>query len=184
VPFIRETLKTSVVVLLAFLFCAIMFVGLYDWYEFRPYADKIEAIYQGMDPEDRQPPVNVQSFIWKIDGRIVNSFVARRLLSDFRGPMRMGAWHYHSAMWVLMLRLHFDSTTQMSFYCHYLPHENESGFAKAAQIYFGKQPHQLNDNELATLIAIGRSPSLNSPTRHPESLARTKAHLLQAARVQ
>ncbi len=161
-----------------------MFVGIYDLCEFRPYASKIEAIYQGMDPEDRQPPANVQSFLWKVYGRIVNSFVARHLLSDFRGPIRMGALHYHSAMWVLMLRLHFDRTKQLSFYCHYLPHENGTGFAKAAHVYFGKEPHELNDDQLATLIAIGRSPSLNSPTRHPESLARTKARLLEAARVQ
>jgi Transglycosylase len=176
--------KTAAVVFLAFLFCAIMFVGLYDLYEFRPYAGRIEAIYQCMDSEDRQPPVNVQTFIWKVDGSVVNSFVAGHLLSDFRKPMRMGAWHYHSSMWELMLRLHFDRTKQMSFYCHYLPHENGAGFAKAAQIYFGKQPHELNDDQLATLVAIGRHPSANSPTRHPESLERVKTRLLEAAKTQ
>jgi hypothetical protein len=121
-------------VLLAFFFCAIMFVGLYDRFEFSPYANKIESIYQGMDSEDEQPPVNVQTFIWTVDGRIVNGFVARRLLSDFREPMRMAAWHYHSAMWVLMLRVHLDRTKRLSFYCHYLPHENGAGFARAALI--------------------------------------------------
>ena len=182
-PFIRKIVKAAVVVLLAFLFCAIMFVGLYDLYEFRPYAGKIEATYRAMDPEDQLPPSNVQSFIWKVDGSIVGSFAARHLLSEFRAPMRLSAWHYHSAMWVLMLRLHFDRTKQL-FYCHYLPHENGAGFAKAAQVYFGKHPHELNVEQLATLIAIGRSPSLNSPTRHPESLARAKARLLEAAKTQ
>src|SRR5882672_1940496 len=164
----HRIVNTAAVVCLAFLFCAILFVGLYDLFEFRPYTGKIEAIYQSMDPEDRNPPANVQSFIWKVDGSIINSFVARRLLSDFRAPMRMAAWHYHAAMWVLMLRVRFDRTKQMSFYCHYLPHENGTGVAKAAQVYFGKQPHELNDDQLATLVAIGRHPSANSPTRHPE----------------
>ena len=183
-PSIRKIVKTAAIVLLAFLFCAIMFVALYDLYEFRPYVGKIEATYRAMDPEDRLPPANVQAFIWKVDGSVVDSFAARRLLFEFRVPMRMSAWHYHSAMWELMLRLHFDRTKRLSFYCHYLPHENGTGFSQAAQLYFGKQPDELNDDQLATLVAIGRHPSANSPTRHPESLARTKARLLEAAKTQ
>jgi hypothetical protein len=136
-----------------------------------------------MDPEDQKPPANVQTFVWKVDGSIVDSFAAGHLLYEFRAPMRMAAWHYHSAMWVLMLRLHFDRTKRLSFYCHYLPHENGIGFAQGAQVYFGKQPDELNDDQLATLVAIGRSPSANSPAHHPESLARSKARLLEAARV-
>jgi hypothetical protein len=180
----RTIAKTAAVAVLAFLFCTAAFVRLYDLLGFRPYGATIEAIYQGMDPEDRQPPPNVQSFVWKIEGNIVNSFAAGGVLSHCRPPMRMGAWHFHSAMWALMLRLHFDRRKRLAFYCHYLPHENGIGFAKAALIYFGKQPHELTDDQLATLVAIGRAPSANSPTRHPESLDRVKAKLLESAKSQ
>jgi membrane carboxypeptidase/penicillin-binding protein PbpC len=137
-----------------------------------------------MDPEDRRPPANVQSFVWKVDGSVVDSFAAGHLLPEFRAPMRMSARHFHSAMWILMLRLHFDRTERLSFYCHSLPHENGIGFAQAAQSYFGRQPDELSDDRLATLVAIGRQPSANSPTLHPESLARVKARLLEAAKAQ
>jgi len=183
-PFFRKIVTTIAVVSLVILFCAIAFVELYSRYEFHPYAGKIEAIYQGMDREDRQPPANVQNFVWAVDGSIVDSFAAMNLLYEVREPMRMAVWHYHSAMWVLMLRLRFDRTKRLSFYCHYLPHENGIGFARAAQVYFGKQPDELSDDQLATLVAIGRSPSANSRTRHPESLARCKARLLEAAKTQ
>jgi membrane peptidoglycan carboxypeptidase len=58
------------------------------------------------------------------------------------------------------------------------------GFASAAEVYCGKKPEELNEDQLATLVAIGRLPSANSPTRHPESLARRPARLLEAARTQ
>jgi len=183
-PLIRKIVATVAVVLLTSLFCAILFVGCYDLLEFYPYVGKIEDTYRAMDPEDRLPPASVQNFVWKVDGSIVDSFAAGSLLSAIRAPMRMLAWHYHSAMWELMLRLHFDRTKRLSFYLHYLPHENGAGFAKAAQAYFGKQPDELDEDELASLVAIGRSPALNSPSRHPEALARTKARLLEAAKAQ
>jgi Transglycosylase len=183
-PLIRKIVTIATVVLLVFFLCATIFVGFYNLHEFRPYAGKIEAIYQAMDREDRQPPANVQSFIWTVEGNIVDGFAARNLLYELRRPMRMSAWHYHSAMWALMLRLHFDRTKRLSFYCHYLPHENGVGFASAAEVYFGKKPEELTEDQLATLVAIGRLPSANSATRHPESLARSQARLLEAARTQ
>jgi hypothetical protein len=62
-PLIPKIVTIATVVLLAFFLCATVFVGLYNLREFRPYAGKIEAIYQAMDREDRQPPGNVQRFI-------------------------------------------------------------------------------------------------------------------------
>jgi hypothetical protein len=178
-PFIRKIVATAAVAPLAFLLCAIIVVGLYNLYEFRPNASKIEATYEAMDREDRAPPANVQSFIWKVDSSVVDSFAARKLLYEVRGPMRMSTWHYHSLMWELMLRLRFDRAKRLAFFCHYLPYEQGSGFSNAAPFYFGKPPHELTDDQLAALVAIGRSPSINSPTRHPEALERAKARLLE-----
>ena len=42
-PFIRKIVATAAVAPLAFLLCAIIVVGLYNLYEFRPNASKIEA---------------------------------------------------------------------------------------------------------------------------------------------
>jgi hypothetical protein len=157
----------------------IALVGFYDLREFRPQLPKIDEIYAAMKPEDQQPPLNVRRFVWRVDSGMVDSFVASNLLSDLSGPMGMSIWHYHLLMEELMLRLHFDETRRLALYCHYLPYGQGIGLSNGAQFYFGKDPHELADEQLATLVAIGRSPSANSPTRHPEALERAKARLLE-----
>jgi hypothetical protein len=71
----------------------------YEVHDFRPYLPRIEAIYTSMDPEDRQPPDNVRTFVSKVDGDTVDGFGSSRLLIELRGSMRRSAWHYHSFIW-------------------------------------------------------------------------------------
>jgi membrane carboxypeptidase/penicillin-binding protein PbpC len=131
-----------------------------------------------MDPEDQRPPDNVQSFVWKVDGRIVDSFSSRALLSELRGPMRMPVWHYHSFMLGWMLRWHLSKPQRLALYCHYLPYERGRGFTSASNFYFDKQPDTLSSDELATIVVVGRAPRTNSPSLHPDRLAAAKRELL------
>lgn len=158
----------------------ILFAGFYELRDFRPYLSRIDAVYETLVPEDKQPPANIQSFVWRVDGPTVDGFAAGRLLSEMKGPQRMLNWHYHSLMWKLLLWVHFGRTKRLAFYCHYLPYENGTGFSNASQFYFGKQPDALSLEEIAAIIAIGRSPHANSPTRHPQQLQAIKAELLDA----
>src|ERR1700693_6139880 len=107
------------------------FLLYYEVHDFRPYLPQIQAVYASMDPEDRMPPDNVQTFVWKVDGDTVDGFVSTRLLGELRGPMRMSAWHYHSFMLVWMLRWHFSKSQRLALYCHYLPYEGGRGFTNA-----------------------------------------------------
>jgi hypothetical protein len=154
------------------------FILYYEVHDFRPYLPRIEAIYAGMDPEDRTPPDNVQDFVSKVEGSTYTSIASRSLLFELRGPMRMSDWHYHSAMLELMLRWHFSKAQIVALYCHYLPYEGGSGFTKASNFYFGKQPDALNLDELATIVAVGLNPHSNSPQKHPDHLEETKRGLL------
>lgn len=154
------------------------FILYYEVHDFRPYLPRIEAIYANMDPEDRTPPENVQDFVSKVERRTWIGFASDRLLSELRGPMRAGEWHYHSLMMELMLRWHFSKAQIVALYCHYLPYEDGSGFSNAANFYFGKQPHALDLDELATIVAVGQSPSSNSPKKHPDRLENAKRRLL------
>lgn len=153
-------------------------VGFYEVHDFRPALPRIEAIYANMDLEDRKPPDNVQAFVWKVDGRIVDGFASRALLSELHGPMRMSAWHYHAFMLELMLRWHLNREQRLALYCHYLPYEKGRGFTKAANFYFDKKPDALSLDQLATIVAVGRAPGMNSPSRHPENLEAAKRLLL------
>jgi hypothetical protein len=157
-----------------------LFLLYYEVHDFRPYTPRIQEIYSNMDPLDRDPPANVQDFVWNADGSHLDAFASGSLLSELRSPMKMAAWHYHSLMWDLMLKWHFDKKERVAFYCHYLPYEKGRGFASAARYYFGKSANTLDTDELATLVAIGRSPTYNSPSQHPDHLNEAKRRLLSA----
>ena len=157
-----------------------LFLLYYEVHDFRPYAPRIQEIYLNMDPLDRNPPANVQGFVWKVDGSHLNAFASRSLLSELRSPTKMAAWHYHSLMWDLMLEWHFGKKERVALYCHYLPYERGRGFASAARYYFGKSADALSMDELAAIVAIGRSPSYNSPSQHPDHLDEAKRRLLSA----
>jgi hypothetical protein len=154
------------------------FILYYDVHDFRPYLPRIQAIYASMDPEDRNPPDNVLDFVQKADGKEWISIASGSLLFELRGGMRAGAWHYHSIMLELMLRWHLTNAQLMAFYCHYLPYEKGSGFSRAANFYFGKQPGSLTMDELATILAVGETPLRNSPKLHPDQLQDAKKRLL------
>jgi len=157
-----------------------LFLLYYEVHDFRPYAPRIQEIYMNMDPLDRASPANVQDFVWKVDGSHLDAFASRSLLSELRSPMKMAAWHYHSLMWELMLRWHLDKKERVALFCHYLPYEKGRGFASAGRYYFGKSADTLSMDELATIVAIGRSPSYNSPSQHPDHLDEAKRRLLSA----
>jgi len=42
-----------------------VFILFYDVHDFRPHLPRIQALYAGMDPEDRNPPDNVLDFVQK-----------------------------------------------------------------------------------------------------------------------
>jgi hypothetical protein len=180
---LRSLLGSAIaIVALAVGFTA-LFLLIYELHDFRPYFPRVQAIYTSMDPEDRQPPKNVQQFVWKVDGQNVDSFAARQLLGEVRGSMRASAWHYHSFLWEVLLRWHLSRTERLALYCHYLPYEAGQGFTRAAKFYFDQQPDGLDVDELATIVAVGRSPGANSPSRHPERLDATKKKLRAAYEV-
>lgn len=162
------------------LVAALLFVTFYEMHDFRPYLSQINDIYRAMDPGDRQSPAQVRDFVWKVNGPETDSFVSRKLLGEVRHPRSMMAWHYHSIMWGLMLRLHFDRNERLAFYCHYLPYEGGVGFSKASLFYFARPLDTLSVDEVATIVTVGRAPQINSPTRHPEQFQASKRYLLDS----
>jgi hypothetical protein len=176
----REVVKIAVLLVAFVLSVPVLFAAFYELHDFRPYLQNVRDIYDGVAPEDKNPPDQIQDFIWRVEGKTVNGFVAQRLLGEVKHPQRMIGWHYHSVMWTLLLPLHFVKTQRLGFYCHYLPYGGGTGFSRASQFYFGKTPDKPNLDEIASIIAIGRSPGRNSPTRHPEHLQAAKKQLLDA----
>jgi len=164
--------------------CLIVCVAIiaFDWREVRPRLPEIQAAFNTYEPEDRNVPPNVADLIWKLDDKQevhVNAQVASTLVSPSL-PMKAGVWHVRNFMWSLLLPLHFDKQSRTALYCHSLLYENGRGLSSAAAYYFHKQPHELTSVQVAGILAIARSPSMNSPTRHPDRYAQNTAHLLNA----
>jgi transglycosylase-like protein len=174
----RKSIKFLALSIVSVFSALILFAGFYEVYEFRPCLSRMNSIYQGMAPEDKEPPQNVRDFIGKVEGKRVDTFVATRLLGEIKHPQRMASWHYHELMWELLLPLHFTKTQRTAFYCHYLSYEHGLGFSEASQFYFEKQPDELSLEEVAAIVAIGTSPVINSPSRHPDRLEAAKKQLL------
>jgi len=177
--FVRFVIKLIAALAASLVGVGVLFVGFYELHDFWPYLPAMKSIYESMAPEDKEPPQNVQDFVGKAEGNVVDHFVARRLLYETKGPERMLLWHYHSSMWGLLLPFHFTKKERIAFYCHYLPYEKGNGFGAASQYYFGRSPDKLSVDELATIVAIGRSPRGNSPSQHPERLQTAKQRLLE-----
>ena len=155
----------------------------YDWREIHPYIPSIQKTLDSSAQEDRDVPINVECFVWKVS-KTTNSNpdwqIVRKLLTERYGPMRIGALHFHGIMWSMLLPLHFDKHKRTALYCHYLLYEDGEGLSNAANFYFHKQPHELTTEEIASILAVDRVPHRYSPTNHPQAFEEQKQRFLAA----
>ena len=101
---------------------------------------------------------------------VVGKFVEYKKISE---------WHFHNALWTLLLRHHFDKEKLFILYLHLIYFERGFGFANSAQYYFQKTISQLTLEEVVMLLAIARSPTRNSPFLHPENAKKIQGRLMQ-----
>ena len=176
----RKVAKLVIIIAISIIAGGLLLAGFYELHDFRPYLASMRAIRASMATEDKEPPSNVSDFVWKVEGNTIDRIDASYLLAATMHPRRMLAWHFHSAMWSVLLPLHFNRKERTAFYCHYLPYEKGDGFSDASRFYFGKPPEQLNADELASIVAIGRFPGSDSPSKHPEHFQAAKQRVLDA----
>ena len=72
--------------------------------------------------------------------------------------------------WIIAIKLerHFTKEDIISMYLNYFDFlHNAVGIKRAANIYFGKEPRNLNITESATLIGLCKNPSLFNPLKYP-----------------
>ncbi len=81
----RKIAKVGVAVVGVPIIALLLFLTYYDLHDFRPYLSRINAIYDAMNAEDRQPPPAVEDFISKVQGQKGDYFAASSLLWEIRG---------------------------------------------------------------------------------------------------
>jgi len=80
--------------------------------------------------------------------------------------------------WIIAVKLerHFTKEEILAMYFNYFDFlHNAVGIKRAANVYFNKEPRNLNVTESALLVGLCKNPSMFNPLRHPERiLARFK----------
>lgn len=113
------------------------------------------------------------------------SFMAWHGLADdlALGHVRMAEWHARGAVWSALLPLRLNQSDLVALYAHYMPFEGGSGVAFGSRKYFGKRPSELSLQEAAGLVAISRSPRMNSPHRNPRRFQAARERILRRYRL-
>jgi len=105
--------------------------------------------------------------------------VAIHFVEKFVEYKKISEWHFHNALWTILLIHHFDKEKLFILYLHLIRFERGFGFANSAQYYFQKKISQLTVEEVVMLLGIARSPTMYSPFSHPENAKKIQSRLMQ-----
>jgi len=88
----------------------------------------------------------------------------------------------NEALLALIIEARYDKRRILEAYCNevFLGQQGGQavhGFAAAAEFYFGREPRDLSQSEIALLVGMIQGPSLYDPRRHPEP-SRTRRNLV------
>lgn len=154
----------------------------YDRMVFQPQLPAIHALLIQADPDDREPPVLVQSLIVAMHhGDSTPSVpVARSLLFKLhpRPTSRPLVWHLRFALWDALVSLHLSDAEIMGLYSSLAYNGMDHGLNKLSLREFHKPLNALSAIEAATVVAITSSPSYYA--HHPDRLLERRDKLLAA----
>jgi hypothetical protein len=134
------------------------------------YQPAVDKIYEKIPFEERHLPASVRRVLAKTgtDSRRTY-FVSVCLLSQVApAHVRMGEWHLRNAVWCWLLPRRFDPEQRLVLFSHFLPLEGGSSLTYGARKYFGKTLSQLSEDETLQLLVVSYSPSVYSPSQHPD----------------
>jgi len=112
------------------------------------------------------------------------STITQQLVKNFFLTNERTLWRkFNEIIMALLLDFHYEKNEIMQAYINeiYLGQDLAHavhGFGLASQFYFAKPIHQLNLNQLATLVALIRGPSFYHPEDHPKRLLSRRNRIL------
>lgn len=179
----KRVIKWTGIVAALLVLSAVGGLALYDLRYFQPHMEEMRQLLADADPEDRVPAENVRALIAVEEGS-PSSFVARVLLSRFGTPRFAGNlnWHTRSAVWQMLLHVHF-SETEIAGFCASMSGITEGdGLNQLAVTLFSKPLSQLTLTEAATVVVVSRSPGRfmrDGKISNEEQLAGLRDYLLE-----
>ncbi len=112
------------------------------------------------------------------------STITQQLVKNFFLSNERTLWRkFNEIIMAVLLDFHYGKDEIMQAYINevYLGQDRAHaihGFGLASQFYYAKPIHQLNLNQLATLVALIRGPSYYHPDTHPERLLLRRNRIL------
>jgi len=112
------------------------------------------------------------------------STITQQLVKNFFLSNERTLWRkFNEVIMAVLLDWHYEKNDIMQAYINeiYLGQDSARaihGFGLASQYYYGKPIHQLDLNQLATLVALIRGPSYYHPDKHPERLLERRNRIL------
>ena len=112
------------------------------------------------------------------------STITQQLVKNFFLTNERTLWRkFNEVIMAVLLDWHYEKDDIIQAYINeiYLGQDGSRaihGFGLASQYYFGKPIHQLDVNQLATLVALIRGPSYYHPDKHPDRLLARRNRIL------
>ena len=112
------------------------------------------------------------------------STITQQLVKNFFLTNERTLWRkFNEIIMAVLLDFHYEKDEIMQAYINeiYLGQDRSHaihGFGLASQFYFAKPIHQLNLNQLSTLVALIRGPSYYHPEQHPARLLARRNRIL------
>ena len=160
----HRAVRIVVVTIVTLLALPLIAFGAYDLVAFQSRHKEIEQILTSATPDERNPTQTLKRLI-RIAGHSRTSAISARMLVNYLqipviGHGNLGR-HATNALWWGLASLHLSEDEQVTLITSrsYMGN-NRYGFSAEAQARFGRQLTELNQEEVAILVAISSAPSL------------------------
>lgn len=130
----------------------------YDLVAIRPHVAEVKALLVHADGQDASPPPLIRDLIDASVGSPAPS-VARMAVHRFHAPQSAMSWHARTALWRLLLPLHFSDEEMYGLYASQAYNGVDTGLDRLARREHGKPLDALSPIEAARTVAILKGPS-------------------------
>jgi len=130
----------------------------YDSLAVRPHIADLRSVLSNANPLDAEPPKLVRDLIDANSGS-PTPYATRLVVNRVYGEQTHAKWHVRSALWRLLLPLHFTDMEMYGFYATLAYNGRDLGLGNFAAREYRKPMDRLSPEEAAHVVAITHHPS-------------------------
>lgn len=130
----------------------------YDLVAVRPHLAQIEGILAQADPQDANPPGIIRDLIDANAGS-PTPHATRLVIFTVYPDGGRGAWHLRTALWGVLLPVHFGNARMYGLYSTLSYNGTDHGLSRFARREYGRSLAELSPMQAATTVAIAHAPA-------------------------